>query len=109
MTQAPWVILDSPHNSQGETAFSSEFLNGLPLAWGVQLGPTMQAIATQLDREAELALVEASRGLLPLESALLTASLALSMWQSLGESEYWAEIQYWENTIAYSRKTGKAN
>lgn len=65
-------------------------------------------IATSIDREAELALVEASRGALPLESALLTASLALSTWQAMGE-EFWSEIQYWENTIAYSRKNGKVN
>jgi len=63
-------------------------------------------LATQIDRQAELAIVEATRGQLPLESALLTASLALTAWSELGE-EYWPERRYWEETISRANRLGK--
>lgn len=65
-------------------------------------------IATEIDRQAELSLVAASRGQLELESALLDCSAALTAWTSLG-GEYWPESQYWEQTIRLIRRTGKVS
>lgn len=67
-----------------------------------------KAIALQIDRQADLALVDASRGELPLATALESARAALAIWTELGEA-YWAEQAYWTDSIRYAERTGRIN
>jgi hypothetical protein len=66
------------------------------------------AIAQQIDRAADLALAEASRGSLPLSEAVMLAESALSAWRELG-GEFWPEVSYWVATLSFIERNGKAN